>query len=56
MLLREIVLYISILNLNLPKIVENFYEWTKLNLNWNFKSQIDKTETTKSKITLYPNY
>ena len=55
-LLEKIILYTPILNLNLLKTVENFHEWTKLNLNWNCKDQIDKIKTTKTKLKSHQNY
>ena len=55
-LFEKIILYTPILNLNLPKTIGNIHELTKLNLNWNWKGQINKIKTTMTKITLHPNY
>ena len=42
-------------DLFLEKIEGNFHEWTKLNLNWNYKDQIEKIETTGTKMKSPPN-
>ena len=55
-LLEKIVLYIYILILNLPKSVEFFHKWIKLNLSSNCKDQIDKIEAIRTKMKSHPNY